>query len=266
MRLFRLLKFNASLNNIFTILHINKGVGKLITVMVSVMFVVHMVACAWYWICDYNGFEPDCWVVRQNLTDASIEFKYISAAYWAFQTLCTVGYGDIPAVTSYEKGFAILWMIGGFGFYSYTIGNVQVILNEIDVRTYHLQLKLDTILDFSKRTGLPPQLQHSITRYIHSNAFNDDIMEPKLIQLLDELPLSLKGKLTREAFAEIIPKIKFFQDKPDHFLWQFIPKMKQMHFFAGEYLFKQREHADEVYFILKGKVKLVYDLTEGEID
>ena len=39
-----------------------------------------------------------------------------------------------------------------------------------------------------------------------------------------------------------------------------------MNFFAGEYLFVKKEHADEVYFILKGKVKLVYDLTEGEVD
>jgi len=42
--------------------------------------------------------------------------------------------------------------------------------------------------------------------------------------------------------------------------------MKQMNFFAGEYLFNQREQAEEVYFILKGKVKLMYDLTEGETD
>jgi len=39
------------------------------------------------------------------------------------QTLCTVGYGDIPAVTLSEKVMAIVWMIGGFALYSYTIGN-----------------------------------------------------------------------------------------------------------------------------------------------
>lgn len=53
-----------------------------------------------------------------------------------------------------EKLFAIFWMIGGFGFYSYTIGNFQSILNEIDVKAYMLQIKLDTMLEFSKRTGL----------------------------------------------------------------------------------------------------------------
>ena len=49
-------------------------------------------------------------------------------------------------------------------------------------------------------------------------------------------------------------------------MWHFLPKMKQRNFFAGEYLFTQKEQAEDVYFILKGKVKLMYDLTEGETD
>jgi hypothetical protein len=51
-RLFRLLKFNQSLNGILSLIHINKGVGKLITVLVSVWFVVHMVACAWFQLAE----------------------------------------------------------------------------------------------------------------------------------------------------------------------------------------------------------------------
>jgi hypothetical protein len=63
-RLFRLLKFSQSLNTIFNIFGINKGIGKLFTVLIGVMFVVHMVSCAWYWIDDAYGFEPDSWIVR----------------------------------------------------------------------------------------------------------------------------------------------------------------------------------------------------------
>ena len=161
---------------------------------------------------------------------------------------------------------AILWMIGGFALYSYTIGNFQSIINEIDLKSYHLQIKLDTMLEFSKRTGLPANLQKDITRYISNNSFNEDIIPENMIQILEEMPLSLKGEIAKQAYEEIITTIKFFQEKEDRFLWAFLPKMKQMNFFAGEYLFNQREQAEEVYFILKGKVKLMYDLTEGETD
>lgn len=227
---------------------------------------MHIVACAWFWLADYNGFEPMCWVVRENQLEASVFDQYVSACYWAFQTLCTVGYGDIPAVTLYEKFFAIMWMIGGFGFYSYTIGNFQSILNEIDARAYQKQIKLDTMLEFSQRTGLPHSLQKDLQRFINNNALNEDILELEMHTLLDELPLSVKGVIARHSYRDIIQTIWFFNDKPNEFIWYFLPKLKQMNFFAGEKLFIQQEHAEEVYFIMKGKVKLVYDLTEGQID
>jgi hypothetical protein len=157
---------------------INKGVGKLITVMISVVFVVHFIACGWYWLADFNDLEPNCWVARQGLLHASITYKYTSAVYWAFATLTTVGYGDINALTILEKVIAILWMIFGFGFYSYTIGNLQTIINEIDQRSHHLQIKLDTLLEFSKRTGLPNNLQKDITRFINNNSFTEDCIPP----------------------------------------------------------------------------------------
>lgn len=196
-RLFRLLKFYKSLYTIFRILKIDKSVGKMINVLVAVFFIVHLVSCAWYFIDFQAGFEPDCWVVRQGLTDADILFRYISAAYWTFQTLSTVGYGDIPAVTLYEKVFAILWMIFGFAFYSYTIGNFQSILNEIDQKSYKCQIKLDTMLDFAKRTQLPPALQKEISRFIINNASNEEIVPKAMVDILEELPLSLKGLVIR---------------------------------------------------------------------
>jgi hypothetical protein len=77
------------------------------------------------------------------------------AVYWAFQTLTTVGYGDISAYTNYERMLAMAWIILGCGFYSYTIGNLQLIMNEIDVRNSQLNVKLEALDDYAKRTHLP---------------------------------------------------------------------------------------------------------------
>ena len=139
-------------------MHVNQGVGKLITVLISVLFIVHSVACFWYAMAELNDFPDDCWVARLDLLYESTAMKYSFSMYWAFQTLTTVGYGDVRAVRNDERIIAIIWMVFGVGFYAYIIGYIQTILNEIDVRAYHMQIKLDTLLEFSKRNRIPDKL------------------------------------------------------------------------------------------------------------
>ena len=157
-------------------MHVNQGVGKLITVLISVLFIVHFVACLWYALAELNNFEADTWVVRLDLMYTSTEHKYATSMYWAFQTLTTVGYGDVRAVRNDERIVAIIWMVFGVGFYAYIIGYIQTILNEIDVRAYHLQIKLDTLLEFSNRNHIPEKLQKDIQMYIQNNSFNEEII------------------------------------------------------------------------------------------
>ena len=225
-RLFRLFKFSRSLRSVFKIMHVNQGVGKLITVLISVLFIVHFVACLWYALAELNDFADDTWVVRLGLLQSTTGHKYSTSMYWAFQTLTTVGYGDVRAVRNDERIVAIIWMVFGVGFYAYIIGYIQTILNEIDVRAYHMQIKLDTLTAFSKRNRIPDKLEKAISCYIQNNSFNEEIIPPRVREILDELPMSLKGRVAQQVFVEITDSIKFFAEKPPEFLWEFMPKLK----------------------------------------
>ena len=63
-RLIRLFRFSRALKSVFKLMNINAGVGKLVTVLITVFFMVHIVACLWYGVADYSNFDPECWVVR----------------------------------------------------------------------------------------------------------------------------------------------------------------------------------------------------------
>lgn len=53
------------------------------------------------------------------------------------------------------------------------------------------------MLEFSKRTGLPSDLQKDITRYISNNSFNEDIIPESMIEILEEMPMSIKGDIAK---------------------------------------------------------------------
>ncbi len=103
----------------------NTGIVKMVTVSVSVFFMIHLIGCMWFLQAKFNDFNPDCWVVKFGYQDKDAGMQYLAAIYWALQTLTTVGFGDIVSVSTAEKVITIFWMIFGIGFYSFTIGNLS---------------------------------------------------------------------------------------------------------------------------------------------
>jgi hypothetical protein len=83
--------------------------------------------------------------------------------------LTTVGFGDIPAVTTAEKILGVSWMIFGVGFYSFTIGNLSSIMASIDIKASKLQAKMNTLSEFAKKSKLPALVQAKIKRFIENN-------------------------------------------------------------------------------------------------
>lgn len=57
---------------------------KMITVSVTVMFLVHLVSCFYFMVASFTDFDPDSWVVRKGLIDSPNFTQYITAMYWAF--------------------------------------------------------------------------------------------------------------------------------------------------------------------------------------
>ena len=56
--------------------------------------------------------------------------RLIISCYYALTTLSTVGYGDYYPISNNERLIAIIIMIGGVAFFSYTMGNfIEIISN-----------------------------------------------------------------------------------------------------------------------------------------
>ena len=70
------------------------------------------------------------------------EYQYLVALYWVMQTTTTVGFGDIIAVTNGERSFALVLMIFGVGFYSYTVGNFTSLFTSEDSKNSKLKVNI----------------------------------------------------------------------------------------------------------------------------
>lgn len=168
LRLFKMLKIfntNQTINRTIKKLNLNLGIMKILKVLVNILFLNHLVSCIWFYVARLQDFDPDTWVVRTGLQDAGAWDQYIASYYWAFQTLTTVGFGDIPPKTFLERIVSISWMIVGVGFYSFTIGNLSTILANMDKKSAVLKNKLTAFNNFAIKVKMPEFLRQKVQRF-----------------------------------------------------------------------------------------------------
>lgn len=57
-KLLRLLKSNQTFKRVFDLINMNVGIMKMVTVTVSVFFLVHLVGCFWFLQAKLDDFNP----------------------------------------------------------------------------------------------------------------------------------------------------------------------------------------------------------------
>lgn len=128
LKMFRVLRKTALLKDLMSQLNISQSMTRMLQLLGSQVFLVHLMACFWFLFASFEENLYDTWVGARQLVDAESEIQYLNSFYWAFQTVTTVGYGDFSISTTTEYIVAIFWMIVGVSIYTITIGSVTNII------------------------------------------------------------------------------------------------------------------------------------------
>lgn len=242
-------------------LHMNSRVYKLVKFLLMVSVAVHICACFWFFTWKLEDSQ-DSWVVRYGYADSGRDEQYLAAVYWAVVTIVTVGYGDITAKTELEMTLAILWMIIGVGFYSFTIGSLSSFLTSIDTRESVLSSKMAAIQEFASETGISPVVKSKIRAAVRYHTWKTGSIWNDKHSLFTELPKRLQYEVATSMYHGVVQDLPFFSSRNQPFLIYFAPLFKPMRFVDGEFVYRQGDHADEVLFVTKGRVNLVLNFND----
>lgn len=137
-------------------------------------FFVHLMACFWFLSASFIDLTPDTWAYGAGLLLKTPLEQYLVSVYWAFQTITTVGFGDIAIGLTSEYLLSLAWMVFGVSFYSFTVGNVTSIIASIDTKAAILASKLATLQAYSLRIDLPHDTAMRIQKFLEND--NKDII------------------------------------------------------------------------------------------
>ena len=199
----------------------------------------HYLACGWLALAGghYTG---------DNLS------RYLSAFYWVIESLTTVGYGEIIPATNAQKIYAIFVMITGVGVYGYVIGNVASILSKRDPAKSQYFNNLEQLNAFVRYREIPAALQQRIKEYY---AY---IWKKRLgfdeTTFLSVLPMGLRMEVELHLKCQILDKIPLFQQLDNTFIEEVALNLKPDVYTPGEYIFKEGQESDKLYFVIKGEL------------
>jgi hyperpolarization activated cyclic nucleotide-gated potassium channel 1 len=238
-------------------LSIKHSATKMLSFFCTVCVCVHIMACLWIFTAKLED-DPESWLISKGFQDGSVQSLYIAAVYWAFTTLSTVGYGDISANTSIERVVAVMWMICGVYFFSFTIGSLSSILSSVDTKETLLTTKLAIIDEFVREARLSSSIRSRLRASVKYNSEKEGYCIADKQEMFYSLPKNLRYDIALTMHQGAVKEMQYFMEKEHAFVAMIVPFLRHLFVQSMSMVYSTGDYADEVYFISKGWCGIVY--------
>ncbi|XP_059866089.1 voltage-gated delayed rectifier potassium channel KCNH8 [Delphinus delphis] len=234
----------------------------------------HWMACIWYvigkmemednsllkwevgWLPELGKRLESPYYGNNTLGGPSIRSAYIAALYFTLSSLTSVGFGNVSANTDAEKIFSICTMLIGALMHALVFGNVTAIIQRMYSRwsLYHTRTK--DLKDFIRVHHLPQQLKQRMLEYFQTTWSVNNGIDSN--ELLKDFPDELRSDITMHLNKEIL-QLSLFECASRGCLRSLSLHIKTSFCAPGEYLLRQGDALQAIYFVCSGSMEVLKD-------
>ena len=245
---------------------------KMGTLTILLLLVTHWTACLWS-IISLNMAQsladdvvPDTWVgayVEHELVSHGREVQpidlYISALYWAFMTLTSIGYGDFYPRNTVERAFSCILQLMSGMVWAYVIGTMAAIAATIDPNAIAFEQTMDHLNRFMAERRLPRSLRNTLREYFEAarrvHRVGDD---DQLIHGMSPMLQGAVATCTTGRWLKGIPFLSIMSDTYDRdqgFITNLATRMR-----VSAYVKSERLPLGRLYIMRKGMAVKLWKL------
>ncbi|XP_023282428.1 potassium voltage-gated channel subfamily H member 8 [Seriola lalandi dorsalis] len=237
----------------------------------------HWMACIWYIIgkreMDANTYNWDIgWLhelgkrlespyytiggVNGTSSGPSIRSIYIASLYFTLSSLTSVGFGNVSANTDAEKIFSVCVMLIGALMHALVFGNVTAIIQRMYSRWSQYHTRTKDLKDFIRVHHLPQSLKQRMLEYFQTTwSVNNGI---DCNELLKDFPDELRSDITMHLNKEIL-ELSLFASASRGCLRSLSLHIKTSFCAPGEYLLRQGDALQAIFFVCSGSMEVLKD-------
>uniref|UniRef100_A0A3B4UM68 Potassium voltage-gated channel, subfamily H (eag-related), member 2a n=1 Tax=Seriola dumerili TaxID=41447 RepID=A0A3B4UM68_SERDU len=245
------------------------GAAVLFLLMCSFALIAHWLACIWYAIgnVDRSASAGIGWLdtlgdqlgkpYNDSITESgpSIRDKYVTALYFTFSSLTSVGFGNVSPNTNSEKIFSICVMLIGALMYASIFGNVSAIIQRLYSGTARYHAQMMKVREFIRFHQIPNPLKQRLEEYFqHAWSYTNGI---DMNAVLKGFPECLQADICLHLNRSLLQNCKAFKGSTKGCLRALAMKFKTTHAPPGDTLVHAGDLISDLYFISRGSIEIL---------
>ncbi|XP_054849477.1 potassium voltage-gated channel subfamily H member 6 [Eublepharis macularius] len=246
------------------------GAAVLFLLMCTFALIAHWLACIWYAIGNVERPYMEHkigWLdnlgdqigKRYNDSDISsgpsIKDKYVTALYFTFSSLTSVGFGNVSPNTNSEKIFSICVMLIGSLMYASIFGNVSAIIQRLYSGTARYHTQMLRVKEFIRFHQIPNPLRQRLEEYFqHAWSYTNGI---DMNAVLKGFPDCLQADICLHLNRTLLQNCKAFRGATKGCLRALAMKFRTTHAPPGDTLVHYGDVLTTLYFISRGSIEIL---------
>ncbi|KAM9305681.1 voltage-gated inwardly rectifying potassium channel KCNH7 [Gastrophryne carolinensis] len=248
------------------------GAAVLMLLMCIFALIAHWLACIWYAI---GNVERPYLIHKISWLDAlgdqikkpynysdpssgpSIKDKYVTALYFTFSSLTSVGFGNVSPNTNSEKIFSICVMLIGSLMYASIFGNVSAIIQRLYSGTARYHMQMLRVKEFIRFHQIPNPLRQRLEEYFqHAWTYTNGI---DMNMVLKGFPECLQADICLHLNQALLQNCKAFTGASKGCLRALAMRFKTTHAPPGDTLVHSGDVLTALYFLSRGSIEILKD-------
>ncbi|XP_065086185.1 potassium voltage-gated channel subfamily H member 2 isoform X2 [Ochlerotatus camptorhynchus] len=248
------------------------GAAVLVLLMATFALIAHWLACIWYaignaerpfmknkigWLDALADATQEYYYANNTGGGPSIKSRYVTALYFTFTSLTSVGFGNVAPNTDAEKIFTICVMLVGSLMYASIFGNVSAIIQRLYSGTARYHTQMLRVREFIRFHQIPNPLRQRLEEYFqHAWTYTNGI---DMNSVLKGFPECLQADICLHLNRNLLNNCSAFEAASPGCLRALSLKFKTTHAPPGDTLLHKGDVLTYLYFIARGSIEILKD-------
>ncbi|XP_018654495.1 putative voltage-gated potassium channel [Schistosoma mansoni] len=245
--------------------------GASILILLTALFalIAHWLACIWYaignaehlyrdpkigWL-DTLAIHTEQYYTDQPNSGPDLKTKYITALYFTFSSLTSIGFGNVSPNTNAEKVFSIIVMLVGSLMYASIFGNVGALIQRLYSGTARYHAQMLRIKEFIRFHQIPSPLRQRLEEYSTQVWEHTNGIDMTMVQY--SFPESLQSDICLYVYRHFLSGSAAFKSLNDGCLRNISLRIRSSHMPPSDTLVHTGDLLTAMYYVVKGSLEVV---------